>query len=88
MCRMVLGEKRWRTRRVFPDEFKREAVRLVEQPDGSVSRVARNLGAGAQCPTSLGGPMRRGDWEPSSGKPLKNAHQLTSYNSRNPSSCQ
>lgn len=32
-----------RKRRKFSDEFKREAVRLVRQGDGSVSRVAREL---------------------------------------------
>ncbi len=32
-----------RKRRKFTDEFKREAVRLVRQGDGSVSRVAREL---------------------------------------------
>ena len=32
-----------RKRRKFTDEFKREAVRLVQQGDGNVSQVARNL---------------------------------------------
>jgi transposase len=33
-----------RSRRTFTDEFKREAVRLVEQPGNNVSQVARDLG--------------------------------------------
>ena len=32
-----------RRRRKFTDEFKREAVRLVQQGDGNVSQVAREL---------------------------------------------
>ena len=32
-----------RRRRKFTDEFKREAVRLVQQGDGNVSQVARDL---------------------------------------------
>lgn len=32
-----------RKRRDFTDEFKREAVRLVKQSDGNVTRVAREL---------------------------------------------
>jgi transposase len=32
-----------RKRRKFTDEFKREAVRLVQQGDGNVSQVARDL---------------------------------------------
>jgi len=32
-----------RKRRRFTDEFKREAVRLVQQGDGNVSQVARDL---------------------------------------------
>lgn len=33
-----------RSRRHFTDEFKREAVRLTEQPCSNVSQVARDLG--------------------------------------------
>ena len=33
-----------RNRRHFTDEFKREAVRLAEQPDSNISRVAQDLG--------------------------------------------
>lgn len=33
-----------KTRRSFTDEFKREAVKLVKQPGGKVSQIARDLG--------------------------------------------
>ena len=41
MRREMSMEKR--RRRKFTDEFKREAVRLVQQGDGNVSQVARDL---------------------------------------------
>jgi len=65
-----------RNRRYFTDEFKREAVRLVEQPDGSVSQVARDLGLDASVLRRWVAQMRGGTWEPTPGKPLKSAQQL------------
>lgn len=35
-----------RERRVFSEEFKREAVKLVCQPDASKAAIARDLGIG------------------------------------------
>ena len=34
-------------RRIFSDEFKREAVKLVRQPGASKAAIARDLGVGA-----------------------------------------
>ena len=34
-------------RRKYSEEFKREAVGLIRQPDASVSEVARDIGVGA-----------------------------------------
>lgn len=64
-----------RTRRTFTDEFKREAVRLVEQPDGNVSQVARDLELEPSVLRRWVAQMRAGGWEPASGKPLKSAQQ-------------
>lgn len=36
-------------RRLFSEEFKREAVKLVGQPGSSKAAIARDLGIGAIC---------------------------------------
>lgn len=36
-----------RERRLFSEEFKREAVKLVNQPGGTKAAIARDLGVGA-----------------------------------------
>ncbi|KAB0614682.1 transposase [Castellaniella defragrans] len=64
-----------RTRRHFTDEFKREAVRLAEQPDTNVSRIAQDLGLDPSVLRRWVGQMRGGTWEPAPGKPLKSAQQ-------------
>jgi transposase len=64
-----------RTRRTFTDEFKREAVRLVEQPGGAVSQVARDLGLEPSVLRRWVAQMRGGNWEATPGKPLKTAQQ-------------
>lgn len=37
-----------RTRRSFTEEFKREAVRLAEQPGNTVAKIAQDLGIDAR----------------------------------------
>lgn len=64
-----------RTRRTFTDEFKREAVRLVEQPDSNVSKIAQDLGVDPSVLRRWVTQMRGGTWEPTAGKPLKSAQQ-------------
>jgi len=64
-----------RSRRTFTDEFKREAVRLVGQPGNNVSQVARDLGLEPSVLRRWVAQMREGNWEPTAGKPLKNAQQ-------------
>jgi transposase len=64
-----------RSRRKFTDEFKREAVRLAEQPDGNLSQIARELGLDASVLRRWVMQMRGGTWESSSDKPLKSAQQ-------------
>jgi len=64
-----------RNRRHFTDEFKREAVRLAEQPDSNISRVAQDLGLDPSVLRRWVGQMRGGTWEPTAGKPLKSAQQ-------------
>lgn len=64
-----------RNRRHFTDEFKREAVRLAEQPDSNVSLVAQDLGLDPSVLWRWVGQMRGSTWEPASDKPLKSAQQ-------------
>lgn len=64
-----------RSRRHFTDEFKREAVRLAEQPDSNVSSVARDLGLDPSVLRRWIEQMHGGTWEPTPGKPLKSAQQ-------------
>lgn len=64
-----------RSRRKFTDEFKREAVRLAEQPDKNVSEVARDLGLDPSVLRRWMTQMRGGVWEPAPGQPLKSAQQ-------------
>ena len=60
-----------RTRRSFTDEFKREAVRLAEQSDSNVSKIAQDLGVDPSVLRRWVTQMRGGTWEPTAGKPLK-----------------
>jgi transposase len=64
-----------RTRRTFTDEFKREAVRLAEQPDSNLSKIAQDLGINSSVLRRWVMQMRGGTWEPVVGKPLKSAQQ-------------
>lgn len=64
-----------RSRRKFTDEFKREAIRLAEQPDKNVSGVARDLGLDPSVLRRWMTQMQGGVWEPTSGQPLKSAQQ-------------
>lgn len=67
-----------RNRRHFTDEFKREAVRLAEQPDTNVSRTAQDLGLDPIVLRRWVGQMRGGTWEPAPGKPLKDLKSMLS----------
>ena len=63
-------------RRRFTAEFKREAVRLAQQPGKSRAKVAQELGLNANM---LGRWIRQfgsGKWEAAAGKPLKSEQQL------------
>lgn len=63
-------------RRRFTAEFKREAVRLAQQPGKSRAKVAQELGLNANM---LGRWIRQfgsGKWEATAGKPLKSEQQL------------
>ena len=63
-------------RRRFTAEFKREAVRLAQQPGKSRAKVAQELGLNANM---LGRWIRQfgaGTWEATPGKPLKSEQQL------------
>ena len=63
-------------RRRFTAEFKREAVRLAQQPGKSRAKVAQELGLNANM---LGRWIRQfgsGKWEAAPGKPLKSEQQL------------
>lgn len=64
-----------RSRRKFTDEFKREAIRLADQPDTNVSRVAQDLGIDPSVLRRWISQMRGGVWETAAGKPLKSAQQ-------------
>lgn len=64
-----------RSRRKFTAEFKREAARLAELPDGNVSQVARDLGLDPSVLRRWIREMHVGTWEPTPGKPLKSAQQ-------------
>lgn len=50
-------------------------MRLAEQPDSNISRVAQDLGLDPCVLRRWVGQMRGGTWEPAAGKPLKNAQQ-------------
>ena len=58
-------------RRKFPDEFKREAVKLATQPGVTVSSVARDLGVDVSVVRRWVEKARTGKWEVQPGKPLK-----------------
>ena len=58
-------------RRKFPEEFKREAVKLASQPGETVSSVARDLGVGVSVVRRWVEKSRAGKWESQAGKPLK-----------------
>lgn len=64
-----------RSRRKFMDEFKREAVRLAEQPENNVSQVARDLGLDPSALRRWMTQMQGGVWGPAPGQPLKSAQQ-------------
>ena len=58
-------------RRKFPEEFKREAVKLASQPGVTVSSVARDLGVGVSVVRRWVEKSGAGKWESQAGKPLK-----------------
>ena len=68
-------QKMARTRTSFTEEFKREAVRLAEQPGNTVAKIAQNLGIDASVVRRWIVQMRSGTWEPTAGTPLKSAQQ-------------
>ena len=58
-------------RRKFPEEFKREAVKLASQPGVTVSSVARDLGVKVSVVRRWAEKSRAEKWESQAGKPLK-----------------
>jgi transposase len=57
-----------RTRRSFTGEFKREAVRLAEQPDNNVVTIAQDLEIDSSVLRRWVTEMRGGTWEPITGR--------------------
>jgi transposase len=64
-----------RQRRRFTDEFKREAVKLAEQPGRSTSAVARELGIQRSVLKSWMNKFAAGRYEKDAKLPLKSAQQ-------------
>ena len=64
-----------RTRRKFTAEFKREAVKLAEQPGRSVSAVARELGVERSVLKHWVDNFAAGRYEKDRALPLKAAQQ-------------
>lgn len=64
-----------RTRRKFTDEFKREAVRLVNQPGSTLLGVSTSLGIDRSVLKRWVDKTKEGRYEPTPGKPLKNDTQ-------------
>lgn len=64
-----------RSRRKFTNEFKREALRLAEQPNENVSTVAGDLGLDPSVLRRWMTQMQGGVWEPMPGQPFKRAQQ-------------
>lgn len=60
-----------RTRRHFTDEFKREAVRLCNEPGAVVTQVARDLGIGENLLRRWVRLARDGALEMDASKPLR-----------------
>jgi len=58
-------------RRKFPEEFKREAVKLASQPGVTVSSVARDLGVDLSVVPRWVEKSRAGKRESQASKPLK-----------------
>lgn len=59
------------TRRYFTDEFKREAVRLYNEPVAVVTQIAGDLGIGANVPRRRASLARDGALESGASKPLR-----------------
>jgi transposase len=64
-----------RQRRTFTPEFKREAVKLAEQPGRSMSAVARELGVQRSVLKHWMANFAAGKYEKDSRLPLKSAQQ-------------
>ena len=64
-----------RERRKFTAEFKREAVRLAEQPGHSLTAVARELGIGRSVLKRWTENFAAGKYEKDAKLPLKSAQQ-------------
>lgn len=64
-----------RERRKFTAEFKREAVKLVEQPGRSLSAVARDLGVERSVLKRWVDNFAEGRYEKDQALPLKSAQQ-------------
>ena len=63
------------TRRAFTAEFKREAVKLVQQPGRSLSAVARDLGVERSVLKNCIDNFAAGKYEKDSALPLKAVQQ-------------
>ena len=63
------------TRRAFTAEFKREAVKLAQQPGRSVSAVARDLGVERSVLKNWIDNFAAGKYEKDSALPLKSVQQ-------------
>ncbi len=64
-----------KARRSFTSEFKREAVRLLEQPGRSLSAVARELGVERSVLKRWAENFAAGKYEKDTKLPLKSAQQ-------------
>lgn len=60
-----------RARRQFTDEFKREAVRLCNEPDAVVTQIARDLGIGENLLRRWVRLVRDGGLEMDASKPVR-----------------
>jgi transposase len=63
------------TRRKFTEDFKREAVRLVDQPGSTLLGVSTSLGIDRSVLKRWVDNTRQGRYEPKPGRPLKTDSQ-------------
>jgi transposase len=62
-------------RRKYTEEFKREAVRLVQGSEGTLTSVAADLGIDRSVVGAWVKKAEQGRFEPTAGKPLKTDSQ-------------